>query len=54
MFKITPMKALFAGGAAYLTGVIYMSNNYYKNSAMKRIFVKAEPAYEEVKIGHHA
>ena len=48
-----PLKILLAGGAVYGCGVVYMTNNYYRNSALREIFVKSDRAYEDVKVGHH-
>ncbi|CAK7895416.1 hypothetical protein CAAN1_12S04896 [[Candida] anglica] len=46
-----PINALLLGGAVYGSWAIYMSQNYYKNSSMRKIFVNSDKQYEAVKIG---
>lgn len=45
-------KALLIGGACYGVGVYYMSNYYYKNSEYRKIFVRSDDQYANVKVGH--
>lgn len=51
---VNPKSALLIGGALYSCGVAWMVNNYYNQSSLKKIFVKTDKAYENVKIMHHA
>lgn len=45
-------KALAICGGLYALGAAWMATNYYNKSSLKKIYVKADPAYEKVKVGH--
>lgn len=51
---LAPRNSLLLGGFLYGCGVYYMSQTYYKQSSFKKIFVKSDKAYEDVKIMHHS
>ena len=50
MFQFTPLKALLVGGVCYGAGVYYMSNYYYKRSALREIYVSSDPNFGSIKI----
>lgn len=49
---LAPKHALIIGGGLYACGALYMARNYYNNSSFRKIYVKADKAYEKVKIMH--
>lgn len=50
---MNPKLALLTGGALYSAGAVWMFTNYYNQSSFKKIFVKTDKAYENVKLMHH-
>lgn len=50
MFKVTPVRALFAGALCYGAGAYYMTRYYYKNSSLRSIYVSSDPEFEKIKI----
>lgn len=51
---IAPRHALLLGGFLYGCGAVWMSQNYYRQSRFRKIFVESDQAYEKVELMHHA
>lgn len=50
---MNPKVALMTGGVLYAAGAMWMYSSYYNHSTFKKIFVKTDPNYANVKIMHH-
>ncbi|WLF77139.1 hypothetical protein PVL30_000848 [Lodderomyces elongisporus] len=45
---LTPNKALAIGGVCYGAWAVWMAQNYFKNSSMRKIYVTADEKYRDV------
>lgn len=50
---MNPKIALLTGGALYSAGAVWMFTKYYQQSSLRKIYVKTDQAYGDVKLMHH-